>query len=285
MYLKQFFDMRHFHADPHPGNILISPPARIGLVDFGQIGMISDELAGQLVIMIVGMIHRETDVVVDVLLDLGAVEADADPKALSRALRQLLDKYYGLPLKRMDLGTIFTEIAGVIRTHDVTLPREMVMVIKTLVTIAGVALKLDPELDLLGILKPRVKGLVAARLSPANLARGGGVALWHTFTILKSAPAQLRTLIRRAARGKWQVNIRHENLENLTNELDRSSNRLSFAIIIAAVIVGSSVVISTDTEFGVLGVPIQWFGIAGYLFAGLLGVSLLWAIFRSGRLS
>ncbi len=285
MYVKQFFDMRMFHADPHPGNFLISPPARIGLVDFGQVGTITDELAGQLVIIVVAMIYREPQIVVDVLYDLSAVESDTDPKALVRDLRRLLDKYHGLPLKRLNLLTIFTEIAAVIRQHNVTLPRELVMVLKTLITIAGVALRLDPELDLVAELSPKVRKLVAGRFSPKKIVRTTGVTLWHLFSIIRSAPSQLRSALRRLGKGKWQVNIRHENLDRLINELDRSSNRMSFAIVIAAIIVGSSVVVSTDTEFPVFGIDIQWFGVAGYLVAGLLGIRLLWAIYRSGRLS
>jgi ubiquinone biosynthesis protein len=285
MYLKQFFDMRLFHADPHPGNFLISPPARIGLVDFGQIGTISDELAGQLVIIVVAMIYREPQIVVDVLYDLSAVETDTEPKALARDLRRLLDKYHGLPLKRLNLLTIFTEIAAVIRQHNVTLPRELVMVLKTLITIAGVALRLDPELDLVAELSPKVRKLVAGRFSPKKIVRTTGVTLWHLFSIMRSAPAQLRAVLRRVGKGKWQVNIRHENLDRLIDELDRSSNRLSFSIVIAAIIVGSSVVVSTNTDFPVFGIDIQWFGVAGYLVAGLLGIRLLWAIYRSGRLS
>ncbi|MEZ6085031.1 MAG: AarF/UbiB family protein [Phycisphaerae bacterium] len=285
MYVKQFFDMRMFHADPHPGNFLISPPARIGLIDFGQTGTISDELAGQLVIIVVAMIYREPQIVVDVLYDLSAVETETDPKALVRDLRNLLDKYHGLPLKRLNLLTIFTEIAGVIRQHNVTLPRELVMVLKTLITIAGVALRLDPELDLVAELSPKVRKLVAGRFSPKKILRTTGVTLWHFFSIIRSAPSQLRAALRRVGKGKWQVNIRHENLDRLINELDRSSNRLSFAVVIAAIIVGSSVVVSTNAKFPVLGIDIQWFGVAGYLVAGLLGIRLLWAIYRSGRLS
>jgi ubiquinone biosynthesis protein len=103
--------------------------------------------------------------------------------------------------------------------------------------------------------------------------------------MLKGAPAQLRTALRQVSKGKWQVHIRHENLEQLATELDRSSNRVAFALVIAAIIVGSSVVISAETQTRLLHIPIQWFGIAGYLFAGVMGVRLLWAIFRSGRLS
>ncbi len=235
--------------------------------------------------MIVAMVYREPMVVVDVLNDLGAVDPSTDPKMLARALRQLLDKYHGLPLKRLDLVVIFTELAAVMRSHNVTLPREMVMVLKTLSTVAGVALQLDPELDLVAILSPRLKGLIASRFSPGAIARGAGVSLWHLASMLKTAPSQMRTALRRLSRGHWQIHIRHENIDRLANELDRSSNRMAFSIVIAAVIVGSSVVISTEAEFSVLNIPIQWFGIAGYLFAGILGVSLLWAIFRSGRLS
>ncbi|MCB9850559.1 MAG: AarF/ABC1/UbiB kinase family protein [Phycisphaerales bacterium] len=285
VYLTQFFDMRFFHADPHPGNLLISPPARIGLIDFGQVGTLSDETASQLVIMIVAMVYREPQVVVDVLSDLGAVEPDADTRALARALRQLLDKYHGLPLKRLDLVGIFGEIAAVMRAYNVTLPREMVMVLKTITTIAGVALKLDPGLDLVAILSPRLRGLIAGRLSPKNLARTTGVAAWHVLSILKTAPGQLRTALRQLSKGKWQVHIRHENIEHLAKEMDRSSNRVAFALVIAAIIVGSSVVISATTTVAFLGIPIQWIGIAGYIFAGVMGIRLLWAIFRSGRLS
>ena len=284
-YVKQFFDMRLFHADPHPGNILIRPPAQIGLIDFGQAGTISDEVAGQLVLLIVAMVYRETEVVVEILADQGAVPSDTDTKALARSLRQLLDKYYGLPLKRLDLVTIFSEIADVIRMYNVTLPREMVIVLKTLTTVAGVALKLDPELDLLGIMSPRLKGLIAKRFSSRRIAKTLAVSTWHIASILRNAPAQLRAFMRKAGSGNWQINIRHENLDRLINELDRSSNRMSFSIVIAAVIVGSSVVISSNAKIPIVDIPLQWVGIAGYLFAGVLGVSLLWAIIRSGRLS
>ena len=284
-YLKQFFDMHLFHADPHPGNLLITPPANIGLVDFGQVGTLSDELAGQMVTIIAAMIYREPQVVVDVLTDLGAVHHDTDTRSLSRCLRQLLDKYYGLPLKRMDLVTIFAELTDVVRAHHVTLPREWVAVLKTMVNIAGVALKLDPELNLAQVVGPRVRKLLTDRVAPKRLARNAVVAVWHLMSILKSAPGQIRGALRQVSRGRWQINIRHENLDRLTEELDRSSNRMSFAIVIAAVIVGSSVVVSATNDARILNIPLRWIGVVGYLFAGMLGVGLLWAILRSGRLS
>ena len=188
VYIKQFFDMRLFHADPHPGNILVTPPAHIALIDFGQVGLMSDELAGQLVILIVSMVYRETEVAVEVLADQGAIPPDTDTRALARSLRQLLDKYYGLPLKRIDLITVFSEIAGVIRAHNVTLPRELVIVLKTLTTVAGTALKLDPDLDLLGIMSPRLKSLIAGRFAPARMARTAAVTGWQSGEHFENGP-------------------------------------------------------------------------------------------------
>ncbi len=284
-YLKQFFELGIFHADPHPGNILISPPAQIALIDFGQVGVVSDELAHQLVVLLVAGIAREIDLVVDTLADMKALGPRADRTQLARTLRRLLDKYYGLPLNRVDYHTFFSEISEVLRQQDVTVPRDIVVLCKALVTIAGVAMQLDPEIDLVAMLKPRLRRMVAERLAPNRLLRGLGVSAWHLFSILRSAPRQLRTALQRLSLGQWQLTIRHENLDRLTSEMDRSSNRLAMSIVIAAIIVGSSVVVSTDPEVKIFRIPLQAFGVVGYLFAGIMGVALLWAIFRSGRLS
>ncbi len=284
-YLKQFFELGVFHADPHPGNILISPPAQIALIDFGQVGVVSDELAHQLVVLLVAGIAREIDLVVDTLVDMKALGPRADRTQLARTLRRLLDKYYGLPLNRVDYHTFFAEVSEVLRQQDVTVPRDVVVLCKALATIAGVAMQLDPEIDLVAMLRPRLRQMVAERLAPNRLLRGLGVSAWHLFSILRSAPRQLRTALQRLTLGQWQLTVRHENLDRLTSEMDRSSNRLAMSIVIAAIIVGSSVVVTTDPEVKIFRIPLQAFGVVGYLFAGVMGVALLWAIFRSGRLS
>ena len=284
-YLKQFFELGLFHADPHPGNILVSAPADVALIDFGQVGTVSDELAHHLVVLMVAGLGREIDLVVDTLAELHALGPGVDRAQLARALRRLFDKYYGLPLGRVDARKFFSEISDVFRQHDVTVPRDVVVLCKALATVAGVAMQLDPQIDLAGMLKPRLRRMVADRLAPRRLMRGLGISAWHLFSILRSAPRQLRTALQRLGMGQWQLTVRHENLERLTSEMDRSSNRLAVSIVIAALIVGSSVVVSTNRSVTVFNIPLQTFGIFGYLFAGIMGAGLLWAIFRSGRLS
>ncbi len=283
-YLKQVFELAVFHADPHPGNILIEPPAAVGLIDFGQVGTITDDLMTQIIVMVYASLNREVDLVIDALADLGALGPKTNRRQLHRALLVLIDKYHGLPVKRLDLGTLTSEFAEVIRTHDVVVQRDLLLLSKALGTVASVTAQLDPDLDLLEIVRPRIKRAMAQRLSPHHLARGTMVWGWHLLSLVRQAPAQLRDFLRGLRSGTWKLHIQHENLDRLVSELDRSSNRLAFSIVIAGIIIGSSAVFGAATNMTLFGVRVQYFGIVGYLIAGMLGLGLSWAIFRSGRL-
>ena len=283
-YLTQVFDVGLFHADPHPGNVLVTPTGTIGLVDFGQSGTISDEMMDHLVGIVYASITKEIDVIIDTLADMGALGAATERRELHRSLRVLLDKYYGLPIKRIDVSTLISEFSDVMRRHDVLAPRDVVVLVKALGMVFSLAARLDPELDVLELLKPKIKRKLLERLDPSRLLRSAAISGWNVLGILRTAPGQLREALRRLSAGSWQLNVRHENMDRLIDEVDRSSNRLAFSIVTAAIIIGSSVVISTSTDVQLLGIPVQYFGVVGYLVAGMLGLGLSWAIFRSGRL-
>ncbi|MCL2330673.1 MAG: AarF/ABC1/UbiB kinase family protein [Phycisphaerae bacterium] len=284
-FMRQFFEMGIFHADPHPGNLLISPPANIGLIDFGLTGQIDDEMLGHLIIGLTAAVNRESDVIVEILADMNCLSDHTDRRQLRRAFTELVDKYYGLPLARFDLQTLFLEITGLMRTHSVTLPREFVLMGKALVTIGGICLQWAPEMDLLDLLQPRITDLLAKRLAPTRLAKSAVISGWHLFNILKAAPSQLRDIARRLARGQWQVHIRHQNLDDLAHEIDRASNRLGFSIIVASVVVGSSLVIGNKEPLPVLNVPLGILGVVGYVVAAVMGLWLVINMLRSGKLS
>ena len=285
-FLEQFFELGLFHADPHPGNLLIRPPQGITLFDFGMVGQISDDTKGHLVIGIVAAIKRETEVIVDILADLGALGQGTDRMALSRDLSKLLDKYYGLPLKRMDLGTIFAELLETVRRNDVILPRDFVTTFKALATVSGVVLQLDPEMNLVTLIQPKLSKLMREQISPRRLLRIAGMSTWHIASILRDAPRLIRDLMRGIGRGQFQINIKHENLDYLASELDRSSNRLAFSVLMASTIVGSSMLLSmsTEAEVAMLGFPIRYLGFIGYALTGMMAVWLVIAIWRSGKL-
>ncbi len=284
-FMKQFFETGLFHADPHPGNLLIEPPATVGLIDFGLTGQIDDELAGYLVLGLGAAFNREADIIIEVLADMNCLGEETDRQRLRRDFLDLIDKYYGLPLQRFNMQTLFYEVTGLMRRHGVTLPREFVLFGKALVAIGGICLQLDPQLDLLELVRPKIRRLIVDRLSPSRLLKSATISGWHLFNILKNAPGQLRDVSRRLARGHWQVTIRHRNLDDLAHEIDRASNRLGFAVIIGAIIVGSSWILASDSSLTLLGVPLPAFGVVGYLFAGVMGLWLVVAILRSGKLS
>ncbi len=283
-YVRQVFDLGQFHADPHPGNILVEPVARVGLIDFGQVGTITDELMTQLIVIVYACVNNELDVVIDTLADMGAVGRETDRGSLHRALQALLDKYHGLPIKRFDLPTVLAEFTDVVRRHDVLIPRDLMMLFKAIGTVSGVVIRLDADLDMLELLQPRLKEALSKRFSPARLARAAALVGWDMVSIARQAPRYLRQMMRRVSAGTWRLDIRHQNIDRLIRELDRSSNRLAFSIVIAAIIVGSSVVISADSALTLFGIQVQHFGAVGYLIAGILGLALSWAILRSGRL-
>ncbi|GIK16995.1 MAG: ubiquinone biosynthesis protein UbiB [Planctomycetota bacterium] len=284
-YFRMIFELGMFQADPHPGNILVEPPADVGIIDFGQVGLITHDLMTHLVTMVYAAVNREIEVVADTLADLNAFGPATDTGRLEAGLRALIDKYYGLPLKRIDLAKLFEEISELMRGNDLLLPRELVLMIKALATVAGVTLKIDPDYNLLASLGPRLKALMRERFSARQVRRAATLTSWHVLSMARRAPRQLRHFLRHLTAGTWQFRLRHENLDHLVRELDRSSNRLAFSILIAAIIIGSSVVVTTREDLMLFGnVPLRFFGVLGYVFAGVLGVGLVWAIFRSGRL-
>lgn len=283
-FLRQFFEMGLFHADPHPGNILIRPPDGVVLFDFGMVGKIDDQLVGRMVIGIVAALNREVDVVIDVLADTGALSRETDRTLLSRDLQSLLDKYYGLPLKRMDAATVFRELIEVVRRNDVTLPRDFVALFRSLATVSGVVLQLDADLNIVSLIQPRLSALIRDRLAPNRLLRMAGVSVWHLVNIFRDAPRFVRDLMRGVTRGDFQINIRHENLDYLAGEIDRSSNRLAFSVLVAALIMGSSMLLSMEADVPMMGIPIRYLGFLGYALAFIMTGWLVIAILRSGKL-
>jgi ubiquinone biosynthesis protein len=284
-FLRQYFETGLFHADPHPGNLLVYLPDHIGLIDFGMVGQVHDELRGQLIVALVATIQREVDIVIDVLADLGSLGENTNRKTLRRELRTLLEKYYGQPLKRLNLRTIFFEITDLMRRHDVALPRDFVMLGKSLVTVAGVALQLDPNLNLLELIRPKLKRMVSERLSPHRLLRRFVMGSWHVAAVLGEMPRNLRDAMRTMSSGQFKVNIQHNNLDHLANEIDRSSNRMAFSIFLAATIIGSSMLVRIPASDAIFGISLRAFGFIGFAASLFMGLWLLIAILRSGKLS
>jgi ubiquinone biosynthesis protein len=283
-FMQQYFEMGLFHSDPHPGNLVVQGTDVLGILDFGQVGRLGEGLRAQLSTVLLAALSREFDIVVDVLDDLGALAEDTDAELLKADLAALVDKYAGMPLKQVNLKNLFEEITAIARRNHAVLPRDLVLLLKSLVTMGGVALDLDPDTSIVEVVRPHVRKLELQKVSPKRLLHHGMTSVYHLVALMEQGPRSLRQLVRKVMRGRLQIQFRHENIERLITELDRSSNRMAFAMIVASIILGSAIVLQADIGPRLPYTQMPLIGLLGFLLAGLMGVWLVIAILRSGRL-
>jgi len=282
-FMRQVLELGVFHADPHPGNFIIIPPDRIGLVDFGMAGQLDRHRNAAFVMLLTAGHYRYMDIVMDLLADMNAMGPDTDVEILKRDLATLLDKWDALPLKLINVHSIFNEIAALARKHHVILPRDFVLVGKSLAVIGGTAFLLDPSLSATRVIADKVRDALGKFFGREYLTRESILALWHGGSLVRDLPHQIREFNRRLLRGQIKTQLEVHQMDSLIRELDRSSNRLSFGLIIAAIIIGSSLIVNSRVGPNWYGIP--FLGLIGYLLAAIMGLWLVIAIIRSGKLS
>jgi len=295
-FFTQYFRAGIFHADPHPGNILVRPDGSIGLLDFGMVGHIEDEMRALLGTGLIAIVRRQLDLVVDVYAEMGILPDDVDYAALKMDMVEMLDKYYGIPIKLVDMQRAFGDMMRVARAHRIIFPRDVVLLGKSLTMMAALTRQLDPDFNLARVVRPHALALAKEKFSPARTIKEMATMLWQISNLLRRLPREAGQLTRKVLQGRMQLVLRIPELEGLLSELDRATNRLAFSIIIGAVVIGSSFLIHARIPpfFGQLPgigprlhtiVPdLSVLGTAGYLVAAVMGLLLAWAIWRSGRL-
>ena len=298
LFLHQFFKTGLFHADPHPGNILVAPDGKICLVDFGMAGRLDAELRRCLATSFIALASRDLDVIADVYMEIGAVPEETDLARLKADLNEVLDKYYGIPVHCLDLQRCFADVMRVARTHGVLLPRDFVLLGKSFVTMVMMARELDPAFDLAAVAKPYALSLVADKFSPTRVGHDVLSQVWYIAQSVRRLPREMRRFSRKLLAGTLQVTLRIREFDDFLQELDRATNRLAFSMIVSAIVIGSSVLLHAHVPPYMENVLPGWLGkffethmqgtsalgLAGFLFAGVLGMLLAVAIWRRGRL-
>ena len=280
-FMFQYFESGLFHADPHPGNLMVTQDGGVAVIDFGMVGHLDGELRSHLGTALVGVARKDTELIVDVFGEMGVI-ADAGSVGLRPDILYMLDKYYGIPVRHIDAAAVFREVMEIARRHAIVLPRDFVLLGKSFVTVVSIAKSLDPTLNVRDTITPYAKALVREKLSPKRVAKLLGANAWHLTNLLQRLPREMRQLLRKALAGDLQLAFRHEGLDHFISELDRASNRLAFSVVVASLVIGSSLIVHAKVGTTILGVSAL--GVLGYLSALLLGVWLLIAILRSGRM-
>jgi ubiquinone biosynthesis protein len=271
-----------FHADPHPGNLLILPGAVIGFLDFGIVGQIDDRTRDDLARVVRAIWHRDASALTTAALEMTEAQGDVDVRVLERDLAALIETYGNVPLKDLSARDVLSDVVRTAVRHRLRIPSNLLLLIKALVTIEGVGLHLDPRFKIVEHAAPLAERLWQREYQPDALARRAWRSLQRSVSAARRVPLHLDAIGRKVRDGRLEIRFVHRNLDHFVTEMDRSSNRLAFALIIAALIVGSSLIIQTGRGPMAYGYPVL--GLVGFVVAVLFGVRLAIGIMRSGRL-
>jgi len=273
---KQIFEHRFFHADPHPGNILITKDGKISLIDFGLMGVIDDETLGLLGELMVAGINKDTETMTEILIELGIAGEKVNKQELRADLRDFVERYYGATLSQIDLKDVLNDLFKITRRYGLKMPRSLLLLAKTTSTLEGLIFQLDPEFNTIEQLEPYIHRLIKRRYSPKRVLENMSKTLRIYYRLFKKLPGDLTSILREIRDGTLKIELEHKGLEDLITHSERSANRLSLSLIIAALIVGSTLVLQTGKLF--------LLGIIGFIITGIFGIGLIIAVLRSGRL-
>ena len=209
-FLTQIFKVGLFHADPHGGNLLVMKDGRIGLIDFGMTGRLDRELRGTLGTTFIALTRGDLEMITECYTDIGVLSFETDQSALRDDLASVLDKYYGIPVRCLDMNRCVADTMAVARRHKIQLPRDFVMVGKSFGTMVMIANQLDPDFNLAEVAKPFARSLLAYRFSPKRMGQDTLAGLWSVSQSLRRLPRDMRTFSRKLVAGRLRFQVQHD---------------------------------------------------------------------------
>ena len=279
--IKQILDDGFFHADPHPGNLLVTPEGNLCLLDWGIVGRLTERDRYELIDLIKAVVDKDSKALMDTLLVMTNGQSTINRRSLERQLLEILDSYHAVPVKELNIGHLLMDVTALLRQHRLALPTDLVIMIKTMITAEGTARHIYPGLNIILEAEDYVKRLARQRYKSGPIWRNVRAAVKEFFALQRQLPRRVAQITEKIERGELRIHFEHENLGGLRNTLENTSNRLTFGIIIAAMIIASSMIITTGVGPLLFGFPAL--GVVGYMISGVLGLWLIWNIIRTKR--
>ncbi len=280
-YLHQFFILGLFHGDPHPGNLFIMDDGRICFHDFGLVGFMDRETRRNLAAFMQAFVRQDADWLLDAYLDLGVLAGDLDETAYRAGLEKLLDDYARLPLKDWSFAVAFVRIIRMGQGRDVRFPRSLLILMRTLFLMETTVRSLDPDFNLLDGLAGQAEPIAKAALkerAEAGKARLG----YEAGIVLQDLPDSVGKWLRRVRKQGVEIRLQHRGLNDLERHLDRSSNRLSLALVTLGLYIASALLMQVDVGVRWWGMPLP--AVIGFVLALWFTLRLALGISRSGHL-
>jgi ubiquinone biosynthesis protein len=280
IYMQQIFADGYFHADPHPANLFVVGQ-QLALIDFGTVGYLNDTLKDQLVDLLVALVRNDTDGITRSMIRLGG-NPRVDTTELRRDMQRFMVRYYGLSLSEVSVNELLGEVFRIAYYHRIQLPADFALLGRTLAILEGVARQLDPQIVLVEVAQPFATRLVRERFTAQRI--GGNLlrSLREINTLAESMPRRVENLLTRVEHDDLLLNLRLTDTEQFGKKLDSVVNRIAFALVVGASIVGSALLIQSGRSFALpffgYELPIDQLS---FWAAILLGARLLWSIIRA----
>jgi ubiquinone biosynthesis protein len=282
-WMTMIFRNGFFHGDPHPANILVLSPDQIGLVDFGLTGKLTEDDLSKATRLFIDVANENVDALPRRLADLGVQYPRELEDQFRAELRELFYRYYGASLAEIDPLQVIREVFALIYSMNLHLPTRFMLLDKAIATLASVGAELYPDFNVFEVARPYARGLLLGRYTPARIlsrARRETIALAQ---IGRDLPYQVHDVLEELRDGQMEVGFVHKGLDDVIAKLDVVFNRLVVALIAVGGLIGSSL-IGIFAEEGPQLFGVHFISVLGFILSGVLGVWLLWAILRSGRL-
>ena len=263
-YLKQVLIDGFFHADPHPGNLFVTKDAKLCYIDFGMMGVVNDTFRSNFAQLILLLLDGNSHHLINQLLYMNIISPEQNTDEFREDVDDLLNSYIGVDLDQMD--GIFDNLMNVMINHNIILPREFIMIGRGILLIEDAGNRLDPHFNLTAELEEFAKKMIRTKFEPGNLVGGGFNYIVEIEHLLKDLPDRLNSTLDKVEKGELELNMNHTGLDDLKNQL-------SIALIVSALLVGSSIAILADKGPKVW--DISAIGFFGFLFSAILGAYLV----------
>jgi ubiquinone biosynthesis protein len=280
--LHQVLAEGFFHADPHAGNVLVTTEGRLCFLDWGLAGHLTRRLRHALADLFLAAVEQDAERVLEIARDLaGEAAPPEDPRALERDIGLVLREDFNTTIGHVQTGRALLRLLFLLGSNGIHLSRDYSLMAKAMLSIEEIARVLDPQFDLRAAARPVLAKLQARRSGPRAVLRETRAALAAGLGGLRDLPGDLRRVLRRVERDDLTIQFQHKGLEELDDALKTASNRITLGVVIAALLVGSSLIVTTKIEPYLFGYPAL--GIVGYLLSALLSLYIVWDIVRHGR--
>lgn len=275
--LKMVFEDGFFHADPHPGNVFYLPGNRIVFIDFGMTGRLSEDRRNQLVELLFAFVDRQSTRVCKILM-LWSGAAGSRNDTLVGQIDDLIDRTHGVPLKQLRMSELMSDVIAILQTHNLSLPPDLTLLSKAFISLEGMGHQLDPDYDMITEAQPFMKKLLLDRLSPEQLIKRGRRGLEDGFEVLTGLPKDTHDLVKTLQNGQFKFRVEIDRADQFLDRIDDFIGRLIMGIVIAALIVGSSIVMTVSGSDIPLSLSV--FAMLGFSAAVLGAIYLLFTNWR-----